>query len=720
MGAMPSHNLRLLREAANRLFSAEDTVSLERAQLITEAYAAHQNEPLPIRRALAFSHLLSNMELDVDSNPLFAGNTSPAPRAWILMPEYGFEEDIQVGIEHAELKGFLEGKIPDDLRRFWARGSANASYGGTSGIGHLAVDLWAVVHRGLDGLIAEAQQAAGDDASKGTYRRGMVLAMQAVVAWAERYAAAAERAAERTADPARAGAHRRVASACRRVPRRPARDLFEGLQAIALVHLAIALEGHGLSVSMGLPDRVLAPFAPCAEADPGGAAELVAGFLLKLASHSLFGRGSKTQAITVGGADCRGNDGCNALTRAFLAAYELVPVADPHLFLRWHRGLDADIWRRALDMLAHGRSMPLLVNDVPTVAGFLEAGISPEDAWEYCVIGCNELGIPGRLWDSAASIAGGMNFLEVVNEAMVECLSEGMPALAHRIEQGIRQRIRHSCLHRAEEQRAMARQVPTPFTSALMRGATERGCDLLEGMPYRHPGWFERGLSNAANALAVAEALDDPHSLLTALEGNHSDEALRLRMARQPGWGTGAEPPRRWLLWLLEARTRIMREVEARTGSDRHVSCHVVRSLHHVDGARIGASADGRRAGEPVADSIGAVPGPSVPGPTALLLDVLSIDTARHYPGGTNLNLTLPLGASVEAIDLLATRFLDGGGQELQINCLDAARLRAARREPEAHRDLVVRVAGLSARFVELSDAEQEELIRRAEAQAVG
>ena len=90
----------------------------------------------------------------------------------------------------------------------------------------------------------------------------MGVALQAVVEWAERYADAAETAARTESDPVRRACHLRVAEACRQVPAKPARNLFEGLQAIVLTHLAIHIEGHGLSVSIGSPDRILAPFIP--------------------------------------------------------------------------------------------------------------------------------------------------------------------------------------------------------------------------------------------------------------------------------------------------------------------------------------------------------------------------------------------------------------------------------------------------------------------------
>jgi formate C-acetyltransferase len=157
--------------------------------------------------------------------------------------------------------------------------------------------------------------------------------------------------------------------------------------------------------------------------------------------------------------------------------------------------------------------------------------------------------------------------------------------------------------------------------------------------------------------------------------------------------------------------------VAARAGLPPFAVCHVVRSLHHIDGKRIGATADGRAARQPVADSIGAVQGTARNGPTALLNSVLKIQSARWFGGIYNLNLTLPPGeqSRPEVIRWLAESFFVEGGQELQVNVLDAAVLRDAQAHPERHGGLVVRVAGLNARFVELSRLEQDELIRRAD-----
>ncbi len=715
----------LLKSARRTLLKTPDTVCLERARLVTEAWREYAAEPVPIRRAKALARTLSNMTLDLETNPIFAGNTSSRPRAWMLLPEYDFAVDGQVAVENEGLAGFLDEKVPPDLRDLWS----DRRFGRGTGIGHLAVDMHRVVHEGLAAVLAEARGYPHEaDPAKRVYREAMTIALEAVIGWAARYADAAKAAARGSSDPARRAAHERVARACRQVPARPARDLFEGLQAMVLVHLAVALEGHGMSISIGLPDRVLAPFVDD-DFDADEATDLACAFRLKLTANSLYGRGSKTQAITVGGADAAGRDCANALTRCFLEACDQVRVGDPHVFLRWHAGLDPQLKRRAMELLASGLSMPLLVHDEPTAGGLMAAGVAEEDAWEYCIIGCNELGIPGRSMESATNMHGLIQHLDLLNRTLIEHLAPDevadMPALLAAVEETLADDARQRRREGLERRRRMAERVPTPFTSALMRGCIERGLDLHVGMDYLLAGHYERGLTNAANALAAIEktVFEDRSlslgELVAAMQSSFADESVRRRLLTAPRWGNDDPRVDRWAVELVAMRERVLEEVDREFATAPHVVCHVVRSLHHLDGRRIGASPDGRRAGTPVADSIGADGGTSRSGPTAILSSVLKLDAARYYRGGYNLNLTLPPDAAAPDILLaLVEGFFGRGGQELQIAVLDAETLRRAQARPEEHPDLLVRVAGFNALFASLSTAEQDELIARAESAA--
>jgi len=291
------------------------------------------------------------------------------------------------------------------------------------------------------------------------------------------------------------------------------------------------------------------------------------------------------------------------------------------------------------------------------------------------------------------------------------------------LEERVHERLRQKRAKGHQRKRFLAEHAPMPFTSALMRGCIRRGRDFLVGMDYHFPGTYERGLTNAANALAAIEEevfrtrRMTMSELIAALRENFPNPVVRERLRAAPKWGNDDERVDKWAGALVEMRERVLDVIDREFHDPPHFVCHVVRSLHHTDGRRILASPDGRPAGTPVCDSVGAETGTAKQGPTAILNSVLKLDARRHYRGGYNLNITLPkAGASPGTLRSLIDTFFRQGGQELQINCLDAATLREAQAHPEQYGDLVVRFAGLSARFVDLSPVEQQEIIDRAEA----
>ncbi|MBN1671676.1 MAG: hypothetical protein JXR37_11610 [Kiritimatiellae bacterium] len=713
---------RLIEQSRDTLADARDSVCLERARLVTEIYAPYEHLPNPLLRAKAFAHVLENMTLDLRTNPIFAGNMSSKPRAWMLLPEYGFITPTQSGIEDPGLTGFLDGDaVPADLRAFWKTRSMNRH----AGIGHLAVNLERLLTQGLEGVLAEIEEHADEpDQEKADFREACAISCRALIRWAQRYAEEAGRLARAERDEMRRLALLRVASACRHVPEKPARNLFEALQSIALVQLAIHIEGHGYSVSIGGLDRILLPYY---DAVPD-TVDLISAFLLKLHENAMWGSHSTTQCITIGGVDRAGRDGCNPLTQAFLQAYERVRVTDPHVFLRWHENIDRAVKRQAVGMLLNGMSMPMLIADEPTVAGFVRAGIREEDAWNYCVIGCNELGIPGKLrWHSVMGVCG----VGLLNQALLEAASNGGLHSLGEVWDALKQRTAAYIENRAGAAHNMRATLlakgQTPFTSALMDGCIARGRDLHDAMEYDRAFTLELGFTNLVNSLAAIDSVvfrdraADMAELTAALKADFEGyEPLRVRLSNAPKWGNDDERADTWAAKWCAARGELLARAGERSGLGPILSSHVTRTLHHKHGAGLGASPDGRHAGAPLADSIGAQRGTAFGGPTALLNSVSKLDPPRFWPGGYNLNLALsrtalPGDREAALVQNLVEAFFANGGQELQINCLDARMLRAAKRDPHAHRDLVVRVAGFNALFVRLSDTLQDELIARAE-----
>jgi formate C-acetyltransferase len=661
----------------------------------------------------------------------------------MLLPEWSFKVSAQAVEEVPDAAGFLDGEvILEDLHEFWG----GRSHMGEAAIGHLTINGDRLLAEGLNAVISEAERPHHviDPDSQGerewaTYRQACAISARAVVAWAERYAEAATTAAATEPDPVRRACLARVGAACRRVPAQPARNLFEAIQSLILVHLAIHIEGHGLSVSPGRLDHLLAPYYH----HDTDAAPLIAAFLLKCNSVSIWGCVSKTQAITIGGvAPPEHNDGQmrerrDALALATLEACELIRLPDPAIYLRWHRDTNPALKAKAISMLTGGLSMPLLVGDEQTTAGLIGAGIEPADAWNYCIIGCNELGVPGRLIFDAITFYEGALLREVLLDEPGGSDISSMDLLLDRVAARADEYLRRQLPGKLRHTQYVAQNRPTPFTSALMDGCLARGCDLLVGRHYEHINIRSSGFMNLANGLAAIDAVVFQRGMATlsevaeALRVNYDGyEALHSALQHAPKWGNDDEVADRWVYAWLERRTALIASIQAQAEFTDAGNCPpllmelVVRSLHRVEGKPLGATPDGRRAGEPLGDSIGAPGGITAAGPTAILNSVRRAAPARHWPGGYNLNLTLPAMAMVDGTGTIETHakiqamveaFFAGGGQELQVAALSAGRLREARAHPERHPDLMVRIAGFNAFYTRLAPGEQEEILRRAE-----
>lgn len=173
------------------------------------------------------------------------------------------------------------------------------------------------------------------------------------------------------------------------------------------------------------------------------------------------------------------------------------------------------------------------------------------------------------------------------------------------------------------------------------------------------------------------------------------DADMFARLAAAPKWGNDDARVDRLAVAFHEARTGALADADRLAPGGPVLVCHVIRSLHHLSGTPLGATADGRAAHQALCDSIGAECGTAVEGPTAILNSVLKLDALRHYAGIYNLNLTFSGSQATPAVlRAMSEAFFEDGGQELQVNVLSREKLRAARANPESFPDLVVRIAG--------------------------
>jgi formate C-acetyltransferase len=264
---------------------------------------------------------------------------------------------------------------------------------------------------------------------------------------------------------------------------------------------------------------------------------------------------------------------------------------------------------------------------------------------------------------------------------------------------------------------------PLPFLSATLDDCIEKGLDITQGgLKYRDKGMFVMSPVNAINSLAAIKKVvfDDGAASLAevkdACRKNFENyKQLRQKLLAAPKWGNDDDEVDLLGKEILEfACGEILKyriDSEARFLSGIHQPHHV------TGGARINATPDGRKAGEPIPVTLSPTNGTERNGPTAVVKSVTKIDPMLCQWNSALMLHFHPTALAGEGglikFDSFLRTFLSLGGIQLQMNVVDAERLRAAQREPEKYRDLVVRVWGFSTYFVDLSSGYQEEVIAR-------
>jgi pyruvate formate-lyase/glycerol dehydratase family glycyl radical enzyme len=785
--------VRRLRE---RVLNTEPSICGERGRLVTEAYERHAADPLVLRRARAFAHTLEQMSIYIDEGELLVGNQASAPRAAPLFPEYLVDflveeiddfpnrpadrfrvsgevralilEQIVPAWRGRTLNDRVNAVMPQEVAAAQRIGAISGRGNITSGDGHIILDIPKVLRVGLEGVIAEARAALAslpaDDAvsfRKRPFLEGAVLALEAVIRFAGRYAVEAERQAALPETPAERRAELlRIAETCRRVPARPARTFVEAVQAAYFIHLCSQIESNGHSFSLGRLDQYLYPFyqADLAEGrlTQEEAQEILELLWLKLFSiikirpwdHTRYGIGYPTyQNVTIGGQTAYGSDATNELSYMVLAAIRDIRLTQPNVSARIHAGTPDRFLMECARTIKLGFGMPAMKNDEIIVPALLEKGVAPEDAFDYAIVGCVEASVPGK-WGYRVTGMAFLNILKVLELALNNgvdprtglCPLPGRGELAgfgsfEELYEAFHEQYmyyaRRSFHFDAVADLCLEELAPDAFASALVNDCLARGLTIKEGgARYDVVSGLQSGISNVANALMALKLLVferktlDPQAVMEALAADFSNpggEVIRQRLLGAPKWGNDLDEVdalacrvmRNYLAEMAQHRnTRHGRGPigGGYAGSTSNISANVPM------GAVVGATPDGRRAGEPIAEGMSAVHGTDTGGPTKVLRSVSKLPTIRSLAQLLNLRLSpaaLSTDAGLARLVTLMKGFRSLKLWHVQFNTVDTATLLDAQRDPEKYRDLVVRVAGYSALFVTLDRATQDDIIQR-------
>ena len=428
--------------------------------------------------------------------------------------------------------------------------------------------------------------------------------------------------------------------------------------------------------------------------------------------------------VILGGADRP--DGADTFALLAMEATRRRHGIVPQLTLRCYEGMNSALYEQALDTIADGTTFPMLYNDAVNIPAVMDAfGVDETTAQNYVPYGCGEYVLYNR---SIGTPSGTLNTLFVLNEAMygknahhfltASDFDTFYTAYLSAVEKIV------TCLSLQEklEYVIMGQECPLLFYSLLFDDCLGRGKAVLEGGLRHLGGTVENyGNINTADALTAIKAVVYDRKLVTAEELSHAlatdfagNERLRQLLLAQPKYGND-HPDADGMMCRLhtDVCTRI-RDCAPAAGLDSYLAVLINNELNAVFGVGTGASADGRRAGEYMANGNNPMSGRDTAGVTAMLNSLAKPDTHIHAGAVQNMRFSREMFTTLRPqLKTLLRTYFEAGGAQAMITVLSRGDLEAALREPEKYRHLIVRVGGFSARFVDLNPVVQKELIAR-------
>ena len=581
----------------------------------------------------------------------------------------------------------------------------------------------------------------------------MDIAADGLLSYARRYAGLLDERAGTETEPVRRAELSQMADICRRVPAHAPRTFWEALQYYWFVHLGVITELNPWdSFNPGRLDQHLYPFyrreTAAGTLTRDQARELLAAFWIKFNNHpsppktGVTAKESNTYTdfalINLGGVTRDGGDGVNDLTYLILDVIQEMRLLQPSAMVQLSKKNPDRFLKRALRIVRTGYGQPSIFNTDSIVQELVRQGKRIEDAREGGASGCVESGAFGR---EAYFLTGYFNIpkiLELTLHGGVDPITgrrigidtgapENFADFAAFFDAFSRQ-LRHFVDIKIKGnniiERIHAACMPVPFLSLLIDDCIERGRDYTEGGARYNTSYIQGvGLGTITDALsAVKTHVYDRKTvsmkgLLRALDDDFKGhDTLRDDLLnRTPKYGNdddGADDVMRRIFEIYYSAI----DGRPNTRGGVHRINLLPTTVHVYFGGLIGALPDGRKAGAPLSEGISPVQGADRHGPTAVIKSAAKIDHLRT--GGTLLNQkflpqVLEDDAGIDKLAHLVRAYFKLDGHHIQFNVVDARILKQAQAAPDDYRDLIVRVAGYSDYFVDLTSELQEEIIRR-------
>lgn len=672
------------------------------AQVIVEAakcFSSSSADESPQRRAgLRVKHVLGEMQFSLDELELFIGRPCR-------------EREDQLASQLPEAQQVCQRFVPPGQT------------------GHCELDLSALFTLGIDGLrgnlSALAKSATGERAD--TYT-SFLDAMDGLSRMIETAAETAE-AAMKAADEHRRAELSVMSGVCRRIAHLPPASFREAIQLLSLVNFAV-LADMVLLVGPGRLDRSLWRYYQ-ADVQAGKltrdeALQFIECLYLLVNETVVDGLAI---AVMVGGRDEAGRDTTNELSYLSLEALRRTKLVYPTVGVCWHEGTPRELSDLAIELIAEGYTTPAFFNDDVIQRGLAKLGVPSEDRCRYINSTCVEITPCGasNVWVASPYY----NLCGLLLEE-IQAVSDNPPAEFEAFLRGYFDRVNRAIREAVAVQNQFRRERRDhgrkPLQSVFTRDCVARGLDIdAGGATYN---WIECsfvGMANLADSLTVlrgelfdARSTTWPEFLVLLQSDFKNNEAARLRFLHDyPKYGQGNEAVDALLGQIASTVIGLCSMYRVRPDDSPYVPGSFCWIMHEMLGRDTGATPDGRHAGAPFADGGGPAQGRETLGPTAAILSTTSWD---HSPmiGGLAYNMKFNASlfhtpATRDTLRGLVLTYLRLGGFETQINVVSRETLLAARADPEAYRDLVVRIGGYCDYFTRLSPQMQEEVLLRTE-----
>lgn len=673
--------------------------------------------------------------------------------------------------ENNNLRAKGEALLPEEVNVFMETGLFGMEGKLNSGDAHLAVDYEQLLKIGLVGyekrvrqLKAELDLCVPENIDKYVFYKAVLIVIEAVKTYADRFSLLAQEMAEN------AQSHRKdelleISNICSKVPYEPASSFKEAIQSVWFIQLILQIESNGHSLSYGRFDQYMYPYLK-ADLEKGvitdeEAVELLTNLWIKTLTinkvrsqaHTFSSAGSPMyQNVTIGGQTPDKKDAVNKLSFLVLKSVAQTRLPQPNLTVRYYNGLNKEFLDECIEVMKLGTGMPAFNNDEIIIPSFIDLGVKEEDAYNYSAIGCVETAVPGK-WGYRCTGMSYQNFprilLAVMNDG-VDVTSgkrfvkgygyfrdmKSFEELQDAWDKSIREITRLSVIVENAVDLASERDVPDILCSTLTQDCIGRGKTIKEGgAVYDFISGLQIGIANMADSLAAIKKLVfeekkiTPQQLWDALQDDFmSEENQKIQsmlINEAPKYGNDDDYVDQLV---VEAYDSYINEIKkypstryqrGPVGGIRYAGTSSI-SANVGQGYGTMATPDGRKAHTPLAEGCSPAHAMDKNGPTAVFKTVSKLPT-HEITGGVLLNQKvtpqmLATEENKEKLEMIIKTFFNRlHGYHVQYNVVSRETLIDAQKNPEKHRDLIVRVAGYSAFFNVLSRATQDDIIERTE-----